>query len=146
MLFGNWSVLCSAPLNRCRTMGHIAVQAASPSVLGPMVVGGEVSFDDGPWDGRGASSTWLSKFDTVDWGGGSGEPLLAQRLHLAFDRVSQGPSPPQHSRVCARAWVQELGSGEVADVDMSSCSKPSGCGEAPDPTRRCWALGAVSDG
>ena len=28
------------------------------------------------------------------------------------------------------------------DVEhMSSCSKPSGCGEAPDPTRRCWALG-----
>ena len=93
---------------------------------------------------RGASSTWLSKFDIINATGdhrsSAAETRVAQRMHLAFDIVSQGSALPSHTSVCARAWVQELSCGAVAEVDMRHCATPTGCGKAYDRVTRCWSL------
>ena len=134
LLFGNWSVVCSAAFGRCRTLGHLALLAAAPGVVTPLAAGGALSFDEGrQWHEMGASASWLSKFDQLDG-------RTYQRFHLAFDLPSPGATPPPRPSVCARAWMQDLSSGALSDVDMRNCSKPHGCGAARSDTVRCWPL------
>ena len=65
-------------------------------------------------------------------------------MHLAFDvPAAAGASATGvilGAQVCLKAWVQDLSSGVSAEVDMTSCSKPTGCGYVATPTVRCWGL------
>mmetsp|Transcript_73044 Transcript_73044/g.219338 ORF Transcript_73044/g.219338 Transcript_73044/m.219338 type:complete len:287 (-) Transcript_73044:148-1008(-) len=134
LLFGNWSVVCSAALNKCRTLGHLALLASPRGVVTPMAAGGALSFDEGQhWYEAGASATWLSKFDEIDG-------RVYQRFHLAFDVPSAGALPPPRRSVCVRAWMQDLSEAVLEDVDMRNCSKPTGCGAARSESVRCWPL------
>ena len=166
LMFGNWTVACSASLALCRVLGHVAVDAAAaPAVVSPILVGGgDYSFDGGATftndNDAGSGLTWLAHFDdtaeAAEAGAagataGGAATVTAQRFHWAADvRLDELYDPlvpsskPALDEICWRVWFNTSAGTDTAFVNMNISSDPSWySGYALAPTVRCWHVGEV---
>mmetsp|Transcript_18462 Transcript_18462/g.33436 ORF Transcript_18462/g.33436 Transcript_18462/m.33436 type:complete len:394 (+) Transcript_18462:52-1233(+) len=149
LLFGNWTVACSASLSICRTMGHVAVDVTSPLVVAPLSGGGH--FCEGHGDGcdsykPSGELTWLSYFDGVEE-----QSATSQRWHWSFDQSRPyDPAAPLviPSEMCYSIWfVDPLGTnGRTRFVNMrvDEDSISHWSGYALSETVRCWPVNETS--
>lgn len=142
LLFGNWTVACSATAGRCRTMGHVAVDGAASGITGPMSGTGVWSVDGGSTWTTAGDLTWLSFFD-YDASG-----TVYQRWHWALDNVStydptDSSTIPSISEICYAIRMTDEQTGLSGDVRMDVTDVPHFSGYASNQTVRCWAVNSV---
>lgn len=142
LLFGNWTVACSATAARCRTMGHVAVDGAASGITGLMSGTGAWSTDGAVTWTTAGELTWLSVFDFDNSG------TVYQRWHWALDNVTtyspiDSSTIPDVSEICYAVQMTDQTTGLSGDVRMDVTDVPHYSGYAWNETVRCWPVGSV---
>merc|ERR1711871_1316788 len=114
--FGNWSVVCET--DKCRLMGHLALNANVHRGVTPVSIQGATAFGKSfgqihsrSWQPQwksGGSSTFLAVFDKVNVSIGDDNVTVdSQRYHLAFDSWHTRADMLNIGCVCVRATVTD---------------------------------------
>ena len=147
LLFGNWTVACSAFLKLCRIMGHVAVDGAvAPTVVSELSGKGEYSFDFGATFYTSGQLNFLSTFDDPT----QSYPAVSQRYHWGLDIIFPGYDPadpstkPDIEEVCYRIWFDDPCQQELkVPVSMDIDQPPWPSGYSKNATVRCWSIQTV---
>ena len=138
ILFGNATFFCSRN-NVCHTLGHIAVAAVAPDIIGDITIGASVSLDNGTsWNAAG-KATWLAKFDRAPRESG-GDNSTWQRHHIGVDLAQEGTEKAPTS-LCVEAWAMHAGVQVWIDMvrGLPSIHAPGGWTiRGQHGPARCW--------